>query len=144
MKAVDTSVLVYAEMRGSEFHARAATLLTELAAGPEPWALPWHCAYEFLRIVTHPRIYEASLSIGQAEAELFKILESPSVRVISETERHRAILERVLSASKVTGSRVHDARIFAICLDHGVSELFSGDADFHRFEGLKVTNPFRA
>jgi predicted nucleic acid-binding protein len=36
---------------------------------------------------------------------------------------------------------VHDARIVAICLHHGVSELWTADRDFSRFPSLKTRNP---
>jgi hypothetical protein len=39
------------------------------------------------------------------------------------------------------GSRIHDARIAAICLHHGVGELWSADRDFSAFPQLKVRNP---
>ncbi len=35
----------------------------------------------------------------------------------------------------------HDARIAALCREHGVSTLWSADHDFSRFRGLKVVNP---
>lgn len=144
MKAVDTNILVYTEIVSSPFHARAREVLIELAEGPAPWAIPWHCAYEFLRIVTHPRIYHPPVPLEVAQSDLAAILSSPSVRLISETDRHQEIFERVLSRSSAKGNLVHDARIYAVCLDNGVSELLTADADFLRFEGLKVSNPFRA
>ena len=36
---------------------------------------------------------------------------------------------------------VHDARIAALCLHHGVQELWSADRDFSRFSALAVHNP---
>jgi predicted nucleic acid-binding protein len=39
------------------------------------------------------------------------------------------------------GSAVHDARIAAVCLEHGVRLIYSLDRDFSRFAGLKVQNP---
>ena len=38
----------------------------------------------------------------------------------------------------------HDAHIVTLCLEHGVSELITGDRDLSRFEGLKIMNPFAA
>ena len=43
--------------------------------------------------------------------------------------------------TRITGPKVHDARIAAICLQHGVTELWSADRDFSRFPALKVVNP---
>jgi predicted nucleic acid-binding protein len=36
---------------------------------------------------------------------------------------------------------IHDARIAAICIQYGVSELWTADRDFSRFAGLKTRNP---
>lgn len=41
-----------------------------------------------------------------------------------------------------TGNLIHDAHITALCLEHGVSELLTGDRDFSRIHGLRVMNPF--
>lgn len=40
-----------------------------------------------------------------------------------------------------TGAMVHDGRIAALCLHHGVSELWTADRDFSRFATLAVRNP---
>jgi len=37
---------------------------------------------------------------------------------------------------------VHDAHIAALCIEHGVSELLTGDRDFCRFPGLSTRDPF--
>jgi uncharacterized protein len=39
---------------------------------------------------------------------------------------------------------IHDARIAALCVLHGVSELWSADRDFGRFSQLRVRNPLIA
>jgi len=41
----------------------------------------------------------------------------------------------------VSGPQVHDARVAALCQQHGVTELWSADRDFGRFPGLSVRNP---
>lgn len=48
----------------------------------------------------------------------------------------------VVRESGVTGNLVHDAHIAALCIEHGVSELLTGDRDFSRLP-VRVTNPFR-
>ncbi len=142
MKAIDTNVLVYAEITNSVHHSRANKLLSELAQGAIPWAIPWPCAYEFLRIITHPKVYHPPVSIGIALEDLKSILASPSVSVLAETESHPAMLERVVRQSGATGNLIHDAHIVALCLEHGVTELLTADRDFTRFSGLKINNPF--
>jgi toxin-antitoxin system PIN domain toxin len=142
MKAVDTNVLVYAEITNSVHHSRAHKLLSELAQGSTPWAIPWPCAYEFLRIITHPKIYHPPMRIEFALQDLNSILTSPSVSLLSETGSHPAMLERVVRQSGATGNLIHDAHIVALCLEHGVTTLLTADRDFTRFTGLKIDNPF--
>jgi toxin-antitoxin system PIN domain toxin len=140
--AVDTNVLVFAEITSSRHHARAFELLRELAEGARPWAIPWPCVYEFLRVVTHPRVFHPPVPVEHALSDLNRILASPSLRLLSETPRHAEILGRVMKEGGVSGNLTHDAHIAALCLEHGVSELFTGDRDFNRFPGLSVVNPF--
>ena len=71
-------------------------------------------------------------------------LESPSLVVIAESEGYWARLRSLLLSSRVTGGKVHDARIAALCLHHGVAELWSADRDFGRFPELRVRNPLIA
>ena len=61
--------------------------------------------------------------------------------MLAETDEHWIALSHVLTTSRVTGPRIHDARVAALCLQHGVSELWSADRDFNRFPELKVRNP---
>ena len=43
--------------------------------------------------------------------------------------------------AKLSGPRIHDARIAALCLNHGVRELWTADRDFSMFPKLKTRNP---
>jgi hypothetical protein len=142
VKAVDTNVLVYAEVTSSRHHKTASAVLRALAEGQAPWAIPWPCLYEFLRVVTHPRVYYPPVPAARALADLQAILSSPSLVLLSETSRHADMCVAVVQASGVSGNLMHDAHIAALCLEHGVSELVTGDRDFGRFAGLKVVNPF--
>jgi hypothetical protein len=142
MRALDTNVLVYAEVRNSLHHARARRIVVELAEGALPWAIPWPCIYEFLRIVTHPRVYHPPVPLRTAMQDLHRILESPTLVLLHETANHAAVMRRVLGESKVTSNLVHDAHIAALCLEHGVSEIITADRDFTRFASMEIVNPF--
>jgi predicted nucleic acid-binding protein len=51
------------------------------------------------------------------------------------------MLKQLLSVGKIAGPRVHDACVAALCLQHGVRELWTADRDFSRFPQLKTVNP---
>jgi len=143
VQAIDTNVLVYSEIVSSTHHRAARQLLTQLAEGPIPWAIPWPCVYEFLRVVTHPRVFSPPVPLALALDDLGQIFMSPTLVLLSETARHPEVMKSVVSESGVTGNLLHDAHIATLCIEHGVSELLTGDRDFSRFP-LRVANPFRS
>lgn len=139
--AVDTNLLVYAHRADSPFHDRARSLLESLATGPRPWAIPWPCVHEFFAIVTNPRIYKTATPAVTVFAQLRALQSLANAAFIGEADAHLATLESLAVAAKVQGGAIHDARIAAICLSHGVAELWSADRDFSRFPRLAVRNP---
>lgn len=56
----------------------------------------------------------------------------------------RPVLERLCVQARLAGGKVHDARIAAMCLNHGVAEPWTADRDFSAFPGLKTRNPLIA
>jgi toxin-antitoxin system PIN domain toxin len=139
--AVDTNILVYAHREDSPWHAAALHAVTGLAEGRSAWAIPWPCVHEFIAIVTHPRIYRPPTPLAIAIDQVSAWLESPTLVRLAENESYWDALRECLLAGRVAGPQVHDARIAALCLAHGVRELWTHDRDFGRFSGLVVRNP---
>jgi toxin-antitoxin system PIN domain toxin len=141
MIAVDSNILVHAHRRDSSWHGPAKQRLDTLAMGPAVWAIPWPCVHEFTNIVTHPKIYSPPSTIEQAVDQIDAWLESPSLVMVGESANYWSILRAELLRARVIGPKVHDARIAAICIDHGVVELWTADRDFSRFPVLRTLNP---
>ncbi len=141
MIAVDTNILVYAHRQDSPFHAPALDAVARLGNGAAPWAIPWPCLHEFLSIVTHPRIYSPPTPVDTAFEFLGNWLKSPSLLLLAEGEAYFTWLSRLALRGKLAGPKIHDARIAAICLAHGVEVLYTADRDFSRFPELKTSNP---
>jgi len=139
--AVDTNILVYAHREDSPFHAMAAQRVAGLAEGSEPWAIPWPCLHEFLAIVTHPRIYDPPTPPAAALDQVDAWLEAPSLVLLAEADQYWTELRSLVTAGRITGARVHDARVAALCQQHGVRQFWSADRDFSRFPNLPVLNP---
>jgi hypothetical protein len=142
--AVDTNILVYAHREDCPFHEAAFRSVAALAESPAPWAIPWPCVHEFLSIVTHPRIHAPPTPMAAAIAQVEAWMESPTLMLLCESSMHWVTLQALLTAGRVTGPLVQDARVAALCRQHGIHELWSADRDFGRFAGLRVVNPLVA
>lgn len=138
MIAVDTNILVYAHREELPQHAVARARLTALAEGDAPWAIPVFCLGEFLRVVTHPRLFDPPHTIEEGCGALDRILESPSLRILNPAERFWAMLAEAVREADATGNLVFDAQLAALCREHGVSALLTEDRDFDRFPGLRT------
>ena len=141
MIAVDTTLLVYAHRVDSLWHEAALKVMTGLADGSALWAIPWPCVHEFLAIVTHPKIYRPPTPMPIAIAAVRAWMGSPTLRLLGESPDHLNRLEHLVLVAKAEGPMVHDARIAALCLSHGVRQFWSADRDFSRFPSLKIKNP---
>jgi uncharacterized protein len=139
--AVDTNILVYAHREDSPFHDAASKRITGLAEGTAPWSIPWPCVREFLAIVAHPRIYAPPTPLSRAREQVDAWLESPTLLLLVESAEHWPTLRTLLARGRIAGALIHDARIAALCQQHGVRVLWSADRDFNRFAGLVVLNP---
>ena len=145
MIAVDTNVLVYAHRREARVGVEAHTLMVGLAEGDRAWAIPWPCCYEFLSVVTNRRIWKDQATVPERAWRQFHAwAESPSNRMIGETDDFIDILSRFVKRPHVVGGVVHDARIAAICVAHGVEALLTRDRDFSLFPELRTRDPFEA
>ena len=58
MIALDTNILIYADREDSALHAAALRAVRLLAEGDEAWAIPVFCVGEFLRVVSHDRLFD--------------------------------------------------------------------------------------
>lgn len=141
MIAVDTNVLVYAHRAESDFHTQALGCLKSLAEGGRPWAIPVSCLHEFLSIVTNPKVFNPASKHGQALAQVDAWLASPQAHVLHSGSQHWRILSALTRKAKLQGGQFHDARRAAICIENGVSALWTADRDFGRFKDLKTVNP---
>lgn len=143
MIATDTNILIYAHRVDSEWHEPAKACVSALAEGRVAWGLPWPCVHEFLATVTRPRIYRPPSTLDQALDQVDAWLESPVADLLTETRTHWESLKHLLRQGQVRGPMVHDARVAAVCLAHGVTEFWTADRDFGRFPDLPTRNPLQ-
>ncbi len=141
MIGVNSNIFVYAHRRDLPQFGAASRRLRALTEGDEPWLIPRPCVHEFLAVVTDTRLFKSASTIDRALRQVEYWLESPSLRVTGEGGGHWPLLREAVRGGGSAGGAVHDARIAAICREHGVGVLWSADRDLSRFPGLRVENP---
>lgn len=141
MIALDANILVYAHRRDMPWHDRAIASVLSLANGAAPWAIPWPCIHEFLAVVTNFRLWSDPSPLAVAFDQVEAWRESGLLVLLSEADAHLGELRTVAERGRISGGQFHDARIAAICIAHGVRELWTADRDFGRFPALTTRNP---
>jgi toxin-antitoxin system PIN domain toxin len=135
--AVDTNVLIYAHRSETERHAEALRRLRVLAEGDSPWGLPVFCIAEFVRVVTHLRVFTPPTDLRTALDFVDRLLESPSSRLLLPGQSYASTFRGVCETAEVRGNLAFDAQIVASCIEHGVRELITADRDFARFAAIR-------
>lgn len=141
MIAVDTNVLIYAHRSEGPWHQQARGALKVLAEGHLPWGIPSPCLAEFLAIVTGFRGAIQATPLADALSQAAEWLRAPHVSLLHSGIGHAQTLFDLARAANLKGGQFHDARIAAICIENGVTELWTADRDFSRFAQLKTRNP---
>jgi uncharacterized protein len=141
MIAVDTNILVYSHREESPFHAVAKQTIEQLREGPADWAVPWPCIHEFIAVVTNPKIFKVPTPLEAAFACIDAWLAADNLYLLAESDGYLTKLRDLAFKAKLHGARIHDARIAALCLHHGINELWTADRDFSAFPQLTTHNP---
>lgn len=141
MFVVDTNVLVYAADRSSPAHEVCKSLL-EGWRRKGAWHLTWPIVYEFLRVVTHPRVFTRPWSLPDATTFVEALFAAPGLMMLSPTDAHaEALRETVDGAPMLTGNVLHDVHTVVLMREHGVKRIYTRDSDFRLFAGLEVVDP---
>jgi len=136
---IDTNILVYAAVKEFTEHKAAQQFLEELDSTP---CVAWSVVYEFLRVTTHPRILPYPLKSKNSMLFISSLLQIPGVSILTETNRHLDILEKVISEIvHPSGSLFHDIHIAVLMQENGIKDIATADTDFLQFSFLNVLDP---
>jgi predicted nucleic acid-binding protein len=98
--------------------------------------------YEFLRVITHPRVFRSPWTAAQAWGFIESILASPSFGFLVPTSRHIEVAADVIKKSAfLRGNLLYDAQIAILMREHGIKRIYTRDTDFHRFCFLEPVDP---
>lgn len=142
MFVVDTNVLIYGADKDVPEHARCRELLESFRVQTTPWYVTWGIVYEFLRVVTHPRVLSRPFTPEQAWMFLNALFASPRLGILAETDRHRHVAAEVFAeVPGITGNLVFDAHTAILMRENGIRTIYTRDTDFNRFPFLDTVDP---
>lgn len=136
----DVNVLVHAHNLDSPVHERARDWWDECLAGSIGVGLAWVTVLGFVRVTTHPKVMARPLPVADVLTRLERWLQLPHVSFTDPGEGHFAALARALRGLGCAGNLTTDAHLATLAIERGYI-LYSTDADFARFPGLKWKNP---
>jgi toxin-antitoxin system PIN domain toxin len=141
---IDTNVLLYAANSEADEHEPAVQFISDAARSPDQWYLTEGILYEFLRVSTHPRVFERPLSWSEAVSFLSAFVASDRFRVITAGSSHWPLLKDVLAElTHPAGNLFFDIRTAVLMREHGIRRIYTTDTDFLQFSGLETINPLR-
>ena len=144
MLAVDTNVLVYAADIDSPFHAPCRQWIEIQRRRPDAWYTTWGILYEFLRVITHPRVLRRPWSAAAAWDFVTALLASPALGILVATPRHADVANEVIrELPHLAGNLMHDAHTAILMREHGIHRICTRDTDFSQFPFLEVIDPIR-
>ncbi len=141
--SADANLLLYASDQSSPHHAAAAQFLESRLDDPDLFCLSWVTLMAYVRIATHPRIFADPLSSDEALSNVASLIGLPRVRLLAEEEGFIEVYREVTAGLTVRGNLVPDAHLATLLRHHGVTVLYTADADFRRFDFLDVRNPLQ-
>ena len=72
------------------------------------------------------------------------LLASPGLDILVPTQQHALVAEQVVGEiPHLAGNLLHDAHTAILMRKHGIPQICTRDADFHRFLFLEVIDPLQ-
>jgi toxin-antitoxin system PIN domain toxin len=140
--SLDVNILLYASDRSGDQYAAANRFLAQCAAGREILCLAWPVLMSYMRIATHPRIFDSPLAPDEAARNVEALVALPNVRTVAEQDGFLDAYRHVTANQVIRGNLVPDAQLATILFQHGVRTLYTRDRDFWKFDFFAIRDPF--
>lgn len=138
----DVNVLVHAHNSDSAVHDKARRWWDDCLTGPQGVGLAWATLLGFVRITTNRKIVARPLGVAEVMARIHEWLELPHIHIAQPSDTHFSRLRAELERLGAAGNLTTDAHLAVLAMERGYV-LYSTDADFARFSGLRWVNPCR-
>ena len=140
MDLLDVNVLVYAHREDTVDHAAYRSWLAEVILSDQAYGMADIVLSGFLRIVTHPKVFNPPSEFASALAFAEYIRHQPNCILVAPGPRHWEIFVRLCQNAGAKGNLVPDAFLAALAIESG-SRWITTDRDFSRFPGLNWRHP---
>ena len=140
MFLMDVNVLVYAYREDVAHHTVCHRWLEAVVNSQMAFAYSELVLSGFLRVVTHPKIFEMPASLSSAMLFVEQLRTAPNAVCIAPGARHWPIFVDCLQQIGAKGNDIPDAYHAALALEWNC-EWVTMDKGFKRFKGLKSKNP---
>lgn len=137
----DVNVLIYAHRRDAHAeHPAFAEWITDMATGPEPFALSPLVLSGVVRITTNPSVFDRPSTLDEVFGFIDQLLRRPTARTLNPGPHHWDICQDLCRKAGATGKLSADAYHAALAIEHGCVWITT-DSDFARFPGLRWQHP---
>ena len=116
--SLDVNILLYSSDASSPFHAKAKSFLESCMSRSDVLYLSWPTIMSYLRIATHPSIFDEPLTPEEAMANVETLLNLPNSRCLAEEDGFWETWRSVTNETSVRGNLVPDAHLAALLRFH--------------------------
>ena len=141
--SIDVNILLYASDASSPFHEQTKSFLDARLNTRDALYLTWPTIMGYLRIVTHPSIFENPLTPMEATTNVESLLNRPNTRCLVEESGFWETYKTTTEEIPTRGNLVPDVHLAALLRLHGVRTLYTHDRDFRKFDFLEILDPLR-
>ncbi len=140
MFLMDVNVLVYAHREDTANHLAYRQWLESVINGQASFGYSELVLSGFLRVVTHPKVFEIPSTLSSALRFTEQIRCLPNAVCLAPGSMHWKIFVECLEQIKATGNDIPDAYHAALAMEWSC-EWVSADKGFKRFKGLRLRHP---
>lgn len=131
---------MYAFHEDAPEHPPYRDWLDGLVNSDETYAVSDHVLSGFLRIVTHPSVFDRPSPLDRALGFAAALRQRSNAVRVAPGGRHWEVFVRLCREGDARGNLIPDAFVAALALEAGC-ELITADRGFARFPGLRWRHP---